>query len=49
VALTAAPGPAPVLAWNGMDDAGRRVPSGVYFARLIHGDDTTVRKLVLTE
>jgi hypothetical protein len=35
------------VAWNGVDDAGRRVSEGVYFARLEAGGDTRVRKIVL--
>jgi flagellar hook assembly protein FlgD len=33
--------------WNGKDDVGRDVASGVYFLRLEIGDNVTSRKLVL--
>lgn len=33
--------------WRGVDDSGRAVASGVYFARLTAGDFTAVRKMVL--
>ncbi len=35
------------LRWDGTDDAGRPVASGIYFARLSGPQDTRVRKLVL--
>lgn len=35
--------------WDGRDDAGRRQPSGVYFARLAVDDATSVRKLALVK
>lgn len=39
------------LVWDGRDDAGREVPSGIYFARLrvagTGGDESLVRKLVV--
>jgi hypothetical protein len=34
-------------AWNGRDDAGRAVSSGVYFARVIHPQGTKSYKMVL--
>ncbi|MFQ5599308.1 MAG: FlgD immunoglobulin-like domain containing protein, partial [Candidatus Krumholzibacteriia bacterium] len=34
-------------AWDGLDEAGRRVSSGVYFYRLEAGDVTATRKLVV--
>lgn len=33
--------------WNGMDDAGRSAPSGVYFYRLTAGKDVATRKMVM--
>jgi len=41
-----APGPHE-LTWRGIDDAGRRVPSGIYFVRMVSGATTAARKLVL--
>ena len=35
--------------WTGRDDAGRKVPSGVYFCRLVTDDTTMSRALVLLE
>jgi hypothetical protein len=35
------------VVWNGLDDAGRRVSSGVYFYRLEAGDFTAMRKLTV--
>ncbi len=35
------------LAWNGRDDAGRRVAAGVYFARLVASGRVQARRLVL--
>ena len=37
------------ISWNARNDAGRRVPSGVYFARLVSGNENSVLKLVLAE
>lgn len=34
------------LAWNGQDDLGRKVASGIYFVRLSNGKETQTRKLV---
>jgi len=34
--------------WDGRDDAGRRVPDGVYFARLRIGGERSVRRVVVT-
>jgi len=33
--------------WNGTDDSGRGVASGIYFARLAAGEFAAVRKMVL--
>jgi len=38
-----------VVMWDGLDEAGRRTASGVYFARLVAPDLTATRKLVLLE
>ncbi len=35
------------VVWNGTDDAGARVASGVYFVRMVAGDFTASEKLVL--
>ncbi|MDZ7721832.1 MAG: T9SS type A sorting domain-containing protein [candidate division KSB1 bacterium] len=35
------------LLWNGRDDLGRLVPSGVYFYKLKAGDLTAVRKMIM--
>jgi hypothetical protein len=35
------------VSWNGTDSDGRRVASGVYFARLVSGGESRTRKLVL--
>jgi len=35
-----------VAAWNGRDDRGRGLPSGVYFCRLAAGGERAVRRLV---
>lgn len=35
--------------WQGRDGFGKRVPSGVYFAKLAVGDQVTTRKLVLAK
>jgi M6 family metalloprotease-like protein len=37
------------IEWNGRNDAGRMVPSGVYFCKLAVGDFQDVRKMVLTK
>ena len=38
-----------VVTWDGTNDAGHSLPSGVYFARLVSGTDTAIVKLVLAE
>ncbi len=35
------------VAWNGLDDDGRRVPAGVYFARLAAGSEARTTRVVL--
>ena len=35
------------VAWSGVDDGGRPVPSGVYFARLVADGESRTGKLVL--
>jgi hypothetical protein len=51
LARTLFDGPAPAGArridWDGRDDAGRRLPSGVYFCRLEAGGKVLARRLVL--
>ena len=37
------------ITWNATNDMGRRLPSGVYFARLVSSHGETVSKLVLAE
>ena len=36
-----------VVTWNGLDDAGHRVSSGVYFYRLVTDDYSATRKMVV--
>ncbi len=36
-----------VVVWHGRDDAGRSVGSGVYFYRLVVGDESIERKMVM--
>jgi hypothetical protein len=33
--------------WNGLDDAGGRVSSGIYFTRLVAGDVTATRRMLV--
>jgi len=33
--------------WNGLDDSGRALPSGVYFARMLNGNQREATKLTL--
>ncbi len=35
--------------WNGLDTGGQRAPSGVYFARLVSGESSLARKMVLLQ
>ena len=35
-----------VVSWNGRDDRGRPVASGVYFCRLVMGSDSVARKMI---
>jgi len=35
------------VVWNGTDDTGTRVASGVYFYRLVAGEQTMSRKMML--
>jgi hypothetical protein len=41
-------GPA-VIAWNGLDEAGRPVPSGTYLARLVSGGQVATHKMMLAK
>jgi flagellar hook assembly protein FlgD len=36
-----------VLSWDGRDETGREVGSGIYFARLVSSDFTATRKMLL--
>ena len=35
------------LGWDGRDDAGRLLPTGVYFVRAVQGEDVVIRKMAL--
>jgi flagellar hook assembly protein FlgD len=49
--LVDAPRPAGThtVIWDGRDEAGRRVTSGVYFVRLRAGQETSVRKVMMVK
>ena len=36
-----------VVTWNGLDESGRRVPSGVYFYQLVTDELTATKKMVM--
>jgi hypothetical protein len=46
VGVAAAAGTAEVV-WDGRDDAGRALPSGIYFAELRHGGESFRSRVVL--
>ena len=37
----------PFAVWNGFDERGNRVPSGIYFVRLSAGSETVARKIII--
>jgi hypothetical protein len=39
---------AATVRWTGEDDSGRRLPEGVYFCRLVRGDESLVRKVIVS-
>jgi hypothetical protein len=39
---------AATVRWAGEDDSGRRLPEGVYFCRLVRGDESLVRKVIVS-
>lgn len=43
------PGGKHSVVWRGRDDTGRKLPSGVYFARLRSGGEVRIRKLVMVQ
>jgi len=38
-----------MIQWNGLDDAGRNVSSGIYFYRLEAGNQIQMKKMLLTK
>jgi hypothetical protein len=43
------PGGNHAIVWQGCDDSGRKLPSGVYFASLRSGNEVRTRKLVMVQ
>ncbi len=41
------PGYNQTVTWNGLDEGGRRVPSGVYFYQLVTDELTATKKMVM--
>jgi len=39
---------AATVRWAGEDDSGRRLPEGVYFCRLVRGDESLVHKVIVS-
>jgi hypothetical protein len=39
---------AATVRWSGEDDSGRRLPEGIYFCRLVRGDESFVCKVIVT-
>jgi flagellar hook assembly protein FlgD len=38
-----------ILTWDGLDNSGLRLPSGIYFCRMVSGDFVSIKKLTLTK
>jgi len=38
-----------VVKWSGKDELDMRVPSGIYFCRIVAGDWTSAKKMVLVD
>jgi len=38
-----------MVTWDGTDEAGSRVPSGMYFYQLVSGGDSSTRKMMLVK